>query len=101
MTASGSCRFRFLVTVAAAALLITAPAADAKAAPVEAVRPGGSQGSAMRTTRPTATVATTFATTTSTLSTTRRRTAWKATHPSGRRPRKRYAASISTSSVSK
>ena len=33
MTASGSCRFRFLVTVAAAALLITAPAADAKGHP--------------------------------------------------------------------
>ena len=33
MTPSGSCRFRFLLTVAAAALLLTAPAADAKGHP--------------------------------------------------------------------
>ena len=40
MTASGSCRFRFLVTVAAAALLITAPAADAKGHPSKQCVPG-------------------------------------------------------------
>ena len=44
MTTSGSYRFRFLLTVAAAALLLTAPAADAKGHLAQAVRRGGTGG---------------------------------------------------------
>jgi aminopeptidase N len=40
VSTSGSCRFRFLVAVAAAALLLTAPAADAKGHPSKQCVPG-------------------------------------------------------------
>ena len=87
MTTSGSCRCRFLVTVAAEALLAQRPSRGRQGRTRRNSASRGHPGSAIRTTPSTATVATTVATTTSTSGTTQRRTAWKARHPSGRRPR--------------